>query len=45
MHEPARVEAALQAVAGVVETGLFIGLADLVILGGPDGVETLTASR
>lgn len=45
IHEPASVEAALKSVAGVVETGLFIGLADTVILGGPDGAEILHASR
>lgn len=45
IHEPPAVEAALKSVAGVVETGLFIGLADMVILGGPDGVEALTTSR
>ncbi|MEQ8934363.1 MAG: ribose-5-phosphate isomerase RpiA [Amphiplicatus sp.] len=41
IHEAARLEAALARIPGVVETGLFIGMADLVILGGPDGVQTL----
>ncbi|MBI1366325.1 MAG: ribose-5-phosphate isomerase RpiA [Alphaproteobacteria bacterium] len=41
--EPAALDSALHAIPGVVETGLFIGLADLVILAGPDGVETLTS--
>jgi ribose 5-phosphate isomerase A len=33
----------LHAVPGVVEHGLFIGLADLAIIAGPDGASTLTA--
>jgi ribose 5-phosphate isomerase A len=44
LHEPAALDKALQTIPGVIETGLFIGLADLVILAGPDGVETLEAS-
>jgi ribose 5-phosphate isomerase A len=35
------LERALQAIPGVVETGLFIGLADEVLLAGPAGVERL----
>ena len=45
IHEPAALDAALLAIPGVVETGLFIGLADLVILAGPQGIETLSAKR
>ncbi|MEE2690832.1 MAG: ribose-5-phosphate isomerase RpiA [Pseudomonadota bacterium] len=41
IHEPARLEAALKAIPGVVETGLFLGMADLVILAGAAGIETL----
>lgn len=41
IREPRRLEESLSAIAGVVGTGLFIGLADVVILGGPNGVETL----
>jgi ribose 5-phosphate isomerase A len=44
IHDPASLEKALAPIAGVVETGLFIGMAERVILGGPDGVETITAS-
>jgi ribose 5-phosphate isomerase A len=33
----------LKDVPGVVENGLFLGLADLAIIAGPDGVETLDA--
>lgn len=35
------VDAALRAIPGVIETGLFIGMADEVILAGPGGVERL----
>lgn len=44
IHDPAGLEGALASIAGVVESGLFVGLADCVILGGPEGVETLHAS-
>jgi ribose 5-phosphate isomerase A len=42
---PAALDRALQAIPGVVETGLFIGLADMAILGGPNGVETIEAAQ
>lgn len=35
------LDAALSAIPGVVETGLFIGLADEIILAGPGGVERI----
>lgn len=38
----AALERALIAIPGVVETGLFIGVADEIILAGPDGVERIT---
>lgn len=34
----ATLDAALKAVTGVVETGLFVGLAHRIVLAGPDGV-------
>lgn len=34
---------ALKSIPGVIETGLFIGMADEVILAGPDGLERLKA--
>ncbi len=40
--EPCRLDRELRAIAGVVETGLFIDLADEAILCGPNGVERLT---
>lgn len=44
IDDPAALENALAPIAGVVETGLFIGMAERLILGGPDGVETITAA-
>jgi ribose 5-phosphate isomerase A len=31
----------LKLISGVIETGLFVGMADIVYLGKPDGVEKL----
>ena len=39
--DPERLAARLLAVPGVVDHGLFIGLASLAIVAGPGGVETL----
>jgi ribose 5-phosphate isomerase A len=39
--DPRRLEAELHALPGVLETGLFIGMASKVIVGGPQGVEEL----
>jgi ribose 5-phosphate isomerase A len=36
--DPAALGSALKSVTGVVEHGLFLDLADLAIIGGPDGV-------
>jgi len=41
IHDPVSLEAALKRVTGVVESGLFVGLASLAILAGPGGVEYL----
>jgi ribose 5-phosphate isomerase A len=41
IDEPAALAAALKSVTGVVEHGLFLDLAELALLGGPDGVSTL----
>jgi ribose 5-phosphate isomerase A len=41
IDEPASLEAGLRARAGVVETGLFLGMADQAILAGPDGIRVL----
>lgn len=42
--DPAALEAGLRARAGVVETGLFLGMADAAILAGPEGVRWLRRS-
>ena len=42
IDDPAGVDAALQAIVGVVETGLFIGRATTVFVADPAGVRTLT---
>ena len=39
--EPAALAFALKSVTGVVEHGLFLDLADVALIGGPDGVTTL----
>lgn len=41
IEEPELLADALKVVPGVVEHGLFLGLADTAILGGPNGVEVL----
>jgi ribose 5-phosphate isomerase A len=41
MSDPPAVERALRAVPGVVETGLFLGRADVVIVAGASGVRRL----
>jgi ribose 5-phosphate isomerase A len=40
--DPAALERTLSQVVGVVETGLFIGMADQVLIAGADGVHRLT---
>ncbi len=40
--DPAALDAALQAIVGVVETGLFIGRTTMVFVADPAGVRTLT---
>lgn len=41
--EPEALAEALSFVPGVVDTGLFIGIADLVIVAGPEGVQEIAA--
>jgi ribose 5-phosphate isomerase A len=43
LPDPARAARALAEIPGVVEHGLFLGLASLLIVGRPDGVETIEA--
>ena len=44
IDDPAALAHALTAVPGVVEHGLFIGLANLAIIGGPNGVKMIEKS-
>lgn len=39
LEDPSRLDATLRSRAGVVETGLFIGLTTILVVGKPDGVE------
>ncbi len=39
--DPGSLDAQLQCIAGVLETGLFIGLCDLLIIGSSDGAERI----
>ena len=39
IDHPQELEAALHQIPGIVETGLFVGRTDLLIVGTPDGVE------
>lgn len=39
IDDPLRLDAALQVVVGVFDTGLFVGLCDLLLVGRPDRVE------
>lgn len=41
IDEPAKLHARLKLLTGVVETGLFIGMADIAIIAGENGVEIL----
>jgi ribose 5-phosphate isomerase A len=41
LPDPAATDAALRALIGVVETGLFVGMASQVLLASPEGVVTL----
>lgn len=43
--DPEALSAALLPIPGVVEHGLFIGLAELAIVAGPEGVRTLSRSH
>ena len=45
IDQPQALEIALNQIPGIVETGLFVGRTDLVIVGRPSGVEILHAAR
>jgi ribose 5-phosphate isomerase A len=41
ISDPADLDARMQSIVGVVETGLFLNLASQAIIGGPDGIQVL----
>lgn len=45
IEQPADLETALNLIPGVVETGLFVGRTNVLIVGTPQGVQILHASR
>jgi ribose 5-phosphate isomerase A len=45
IRAPARLAASIQAIPGVVGHGLFLGMADVVLVGTPTGVRTLRPTR
>jgi ribose 5-phosphate isomerase A len=45
IDRPKELESALNLIPGVVETGLFVGRTDVLIVGTPEGVETCHAAR
>lgn len=45
IDRPQELEIALNHIPGVVETGLFIGRTDILIVGTPDGIETYNVER
>lgn len=42
LARPRDLDADLRAIPGVVGTGLFLGMANVILIGGPDGVEVVT---
>jgi ribose 5-phosphate isomerase A len=45
LEAPGELDCALRAIPGVVETGLFVGRADVVVVAGPSGVRRLERPR
>jgi ribose 5-phosphate isomerase A len=45
IEDAGTLDTALRAVPGVVETGLFVGRADVVIVAGPDGLRRLSKTK
>jgi len=41
IDDPARLDAAVRRIPGIVDTGIFLGMADLVLVGDPGGVREL----
>lgn len=44
IDDPEMLDEALKMVPGVVDNGLFLGIADIAVVAGPDGVKTLESS-
>jgi ribose 5-phosphate isomerase A len=44
VDDPESLDEALKFIPGVVENGLFLGIADAAIIGGPDGVQVIEAA-
>ncbi|MEL6286788.1 MAG: ribose-5-phosphate isomerase A [Pseudomonadota bacterium] len=44
VSDPKALDEALRAIPGVVETGLFLGMASTALVATPTGTQTLTAS-
>ena len=45
IHDPARLERELKSLTGVVESGLFVNMADLAVLADEEGVEVIEQNR
>ena len=45
IRDPPKLERDMKTVPGVIESGLFVDMADLVLVGGPKGVRRLTRAR
>ena len=44
IEDPEALDEALKFIPGVVENGLFLGIADVAIVGGPSGIEVIEAA-
>ncbi|HEX2842775.1 ribose-5-phosphate isomerase RpiA [Hyphomicrobium sp.] len=44
IDDPESLDEALKFIPGVVENGLFLGIADIAVIGGPDGLAVIEAS-
>ena len=44
IDDPARIDAAVRKIPGVVDTGIFLGMADVVLVGDAGAVRELKAS-
>ncbi len=42
ISDPAELDTRIHSIVGVVETGLFLGMAERAIIGGPEGITVLS---